>query len=104
MTSLEKAFEDAMLDTYEQAKRFKYYPTYFLRMVQERGGIGAAKHLLAVQNAQQGLYTLWELGGLEFSMEALVIQPNFESLFTEHERTEARRRLEALDYFKNERG
>jgi len=103
MISLEKQFEAAMLDTYEQAKRFKYYPTYFLRMVQEHGGVGAAKRLLAASNAQQGLNTLWELGGLDFSMEALVIQDKFRSLFTDVELAEARRRLELLDYFKNKK-
>lgn len=103
MTPLEKEFETAMLDIYEQAKRFKYYPTYFLRMVQEHGGVGAAKRLLAAPNAQQGLFTLWELGGLDFSMEALVSEPKFQPLFTEIEIAEARRRLEKLDYFKNKK-
>jgi hypothetical protein len=100
MTPLEKEFETAMLDTYEQAKHYKYYPTYFLRMVHEHGGVGAAKRLLAAKDAQQGLFTLWELGGLEFSMEALVLQEHFQVLFTEAEIAEARRRLDKLGYFK----
>jgi hypothetical protein len=99
MTPLEKAFEAAMLDTYEQSKRFKYYPTYFLRMVQEHGGVGTAKRLLASQNAQKGLFTLWELGGLDFSMEALVLNQKFQRLFTQEELGEAHRRLAQLHYF-----
>ena len=100
MTPLEKEFEAAMLDTYEQAKRFKYYPIYFLRMVQEHGGVGAAKRLLAAQSAQQGLFTLWELGGLDFSMEALLLQEKFQPLFSEAELAEAHQRLDKLGYFK----
>jgi hypothetical protein len=99
MTPLEKEFEAAMLDTYDQTSQFHYYPTYFLRMVQEYGGVGAAKRLLAAPNAQQGLYKLWELGGLDFSMEALVIQEKYQSLFTAEELAEAHKRLDALKYF-----
>jgi len=43
---------------------------------------------------------LWELGALDKSMEALVIQERFQSLFTQDEIAEAHRRLDELDYFK----
>ncbi len=98
MAALEKEFEAAMLDIYEQAKRYKYYPTYFIRMVHEYGGVGAAKRLLAAPTAQEGLTKLWELKRLDLSMENLVRQDRFHSLFTKEEINIARQRLEDLGF------
>ncbi len=103
MTPLEKEFQAAMLDVYEQATRFKYYPTIFLQMVQEHGGVGAAKRLLAAKNAQQGLFTLKRLDLLDHSMEVLVLEEKFQPLFSRAEIAEARRRLEELGYFKTQK-
>lgn len=100
MTPLEKAFEETMLDTAEVSKRYKYNPTYFVQMVNEHSGVGAAKRLLAKSEPSEGLFKLWELGRLDISMEAIVLQPQFAPLFTPEELTEARRRLEVLGYFK----
>ena len=45
---------------------------------------------------------LWELGALDKSMEALVLQDRFQPLFSQPEIDEAHRRLDRLDYFKTE--
>ncbi len=100
MTSLEAEFEEALLTTTEVAAKHKYYPHYFLQMVREHGAAKTAQMLLAKQEIQQGLMTLCELGLLDTSMEAFVIQERFQPLFTDAERAEARRRLEELYYFK----
>ncbi|RIK29407.1 MAG: hypothetical protein DCC52_07385 [Chloroflexi bacterium] len=100
MAPTEKAFEEAMLDIYEQAKEYGYYPNYFLRMVQEHGAVDAAKRLLEAENPTYGLAKLWELKRLDLSMEALVIQPQFQSLFTTREVDKAMQTLKALGYFK----
>jgi hypothetical protein len=47
-------------------------------IIDQYGGLGAAKRLLAKPNIQEGLTKLWELGLLDQSMEALVIQERFE--------------------------
>lgn len=96
--SLQQDFERAMLNIYELAKRYHYYPIYFLRMVHEYGGVGAAKRLLSAENAQQGLFKLWELNKLELSMEALVIQEKYAPLFEPEEIATARKRLQDLHY------
>jgi Schlafen, AlbA_2 len=98
MTPLEHEFEDAMLDIYEQAKRYNYYPNYFVRMVHEYHGVGAAKKLLAAENAQQGLFKLWEIKKLDLSMEALVAQDKYAPLFEAEEIEIARKRLKDLGY------
>jgi len=60
--------------------------------------VGAAKWLLAKEDVQAGLTKLWELGLLEHSMEATVLQEGFRSLFTDAELQEARQPLEALGF------
>jgi hypothetical protein len=98
MMSLEEQFHHAMISVYENAKNHDYFATYFKRMINEHGGVQAAKRLLAKQEIQEGLMKLWELQLLNQSMEALVIQKRFQSLFTPAEIAEAHWRLQALGY------
>jgi hypothetical protein len=66
--------------------------------VNGKGGLETAKTLLAKPDPQTGLTRLWECGRLDLSIEALVIDPRFESLFREAERKTARERLNAYDW------
>lgn len=100
MPDLELEFQRGMISVYETAKDHEYFATYFKRMVDTYGGVGAAKRLLGVHEIQVGLMRLWELKLLGHSMEALVVQERFHPLFTSDEVAEARRRLDELGYFK----
>ena len=100
MASLEDQFHHAMIGVYENAKDHDYFATYFKRMIDEYGGVEAAKRLLSKQEIQEGLMKLWGMNLLNQSMEALVIEERFKPLFTEIEIVEARRRLEELNYFR----
>lgn len=97
---LEDAFDVAMLDIYHRAKReCNYNATYFHRMVQERGGIGAAKQLLSTgpDDFAQGFTELYMCGRLDISVEYLVLQPEWRNLFTPDERLTSWKRLRKLD-------
>ena len=83
---------------YQVAACLGYRPTYFLKMVQQQGGVAAAKRLLGASEAQSGLTKLWELGRLDASMEALVLDERWKPLFSAAERQEARERLNDFDY------
>lgn len=97
--SLEKAFHHAMLGIYEQARdACDYRAVRFLQMVSDRGGLETAKRLLAQEEIQAGLTTLWECQRLDLSMEALVLEPRFKLLFNESELKTARERLDAFGY------
>ena len=96
--NLSEEFTLALEGTIETAKMHGYSPTIFMRMLAEHGGVQAAKQLLASDKPQSGLFELYHLGILNESMEAVVVQEKYRSLFTEDELTEARRRLEELDY------
>ena len=100
MSTLAEQFHHAMIGVYENAKQYHYYATYFKQMIDQYGGLDAAKRLLATPEIQAGLMKLWELKILSKSMEALVLQERFRPLFTEAEIIEAQRRLEELGYFK----
>lgn len=100
--ALEDEFHQRMLYTVEECFRRSeghprpYYPTWYKRLVEHRGGVGAAQYLLASFNWQTGLTQLAERGWLDISAEAAVVEPRFKSLFTTKERTEAQRRLDIL--------
>lgn len=100
MMTLEEQFHHAMIGVYENAKGHDYFATYFKGMVDRYGGLSAARRLLAKPGIQEGLMKLWELGCLDQSMEALVIQERFQPLFAKDEIAEANRRLSELGYFK----
>jgi len=100
MENIETQFAHAMIGVYETAKKHNYNATYFKRMIDQYGGLQAAKRLLATSDIQTGLMELWSRKLLDTSMEAIVLQERFQSLFTEAEIAEARRRLTELDYFK----
>ena len=91
---LEAGFHQAMLDIYHVGAKRGHRATYFLRMVNDHGGVAAAQRLLAAPEPQAGLSSLWELDLLDYSMEALVLEPRWAELFTDAERKAARYRLD----------
>ncbi len=95
---LEAEFHQAMLDVYEAAAKHKYHATRFKQLVENRGGVEAARLLLAREEPTPGLLELRELGILEQSAEATVLRERFRPLFTEAERQKARHRLKSLGF------
>ena len=87
-----------MLNLYYAAVELGYHPTYFLRMVNELGGVGAAKRLLGTDDLQAGLTRLWELGRLDLSVEAHAVRKPWNDLFSRDELSEACERLKAYGY------
>jgi hypothetical protein len=90
------------LDLIRAADRLKkevgYNPTRFLQMVGEYGAVETAKRLLERDEYSEGFATLWEKGRLELSVEAFVLRPEYEPLFTETERRTAQRRLREVGF------
>ena len=63
MANLESSFDEAMLNIYRTAKdECDYNATYFLRMIQNYGGLGAAKRLLHDNKVHDGLTNLLYAG------------------------------------------
>ena len=96
--NLEPPFHQEMLRIYDEASTFGYRPTYFRRMVNEHGGVQAARILLGKDAPSYGFEKLWEEGRLDLSVEVLVLREPWRALFTLDELREAYRRLDGSDY------
>jgi hypothetical protein len=93
------AFEQAMKNIYVRAKNEAgYNAAFFLNMLSSLGGLGTARRLLAVSEVSSGFTALYERGRLDLTVEALVVQPQFAGLFSDHELEIARQRLRDLGY------
>jgi len=90
-----KEFTAAMVDIYRRVvKETGYRPTYFLQMVVETSGHEAAMHLIHAGQPSDGYTELYSRKRLDLTVEALVLQPKWNSLFTDDDRAKARKRLE----------
>jgi hypothetical protein len=92
-------FEEEMYSTYREAKRVcKYNATRFLQMLGECGGVETARRLLATGSAMQtGLEELWLCNRLDLSVEAKVLLPKYQHLFSHELRRTAAERLRAYE-------
>ena len=96
---LDVVFTQLMLAGLQRLNReIGYRPTRFRRMVADHGGVEAVRRLLIGRETSEGFATLWAAQRLDLSVEAHVLLPRFESLFTDSERSEARRRLVAHEF------
>ena len=99
MTTLEKRFEQDMIDIYTTAKKeCGYNASRFLQMLGDKGGLAAAKQLISKPGGTGGFTTLWEHGRLDLSVEAHVLKPEYAELFSDEERRMCRERLEQFGY------
>lgn len=96
---LKEQFDQAMLDIYRDVKKHcNYNATYFFQMLNERGGIAAARYLITTNTPSEGFTKLWVCGRLDLTVEAVVLKPEYASLFSEEELELARKRLEEYGY------
>jgi hypothetical protein len=92
--SLEDLFHQEMLNVYSNALwHCRYDARIFLPMVNDHGGLEAARRLLATSYLPDGFAELWMRGRLDLTMEALVVKEPWRRLFTDEEITVARQRL-----------
>ena len=92
-------FERGMKNIYVRAKNEAgYNAAFFLDMLSSLGGLGTARRLLAVSEVSSGFTALYERGRLDLTVEALVVQPQFAGLFSDHELEIAQQRLRDLGY------
>ena len=90
------AFDQAMIQIYVQAKQqANYTATRFHQMLIEHGGVETARRLLP--RMSDGFTELWRRGRLDLTVEALVLQPRWASLFSGTELEMARGRLKECE-------
>lgn len=96
--TIEEEFTVELRGTIQAARERGYIPTQFIQMLDQYGGVGATKRLIAKSEPQVGFLRLWELGLLTDSMEAVMLRSRFRHLFADEELAEAKHRLEQLDF------
>jgi len=97
--SLIQEFNAEMLGLFNRTgKAMGYWPRYFLRKVRRVGGSRMAKDLLDDSSKASGFGRLADENKLELSVEYLVLQARWWPLFTDRERTVARKRLSDAGY------
>lgn len=90
---IRKNFHKDMIGIYQKAKaECGYNATRFLQMIASQDGLTVAKSFI-VNKPTDGFTTLWELGRLDLTVEALILQHKYVTLFTEEEREVVRERL-----------
>jgi hypothetical protein len=90
----ERQFHLDMVRGVDRLKReIGYTATRFSQMLGEQGGVETAHRLLTGRDASDGFTTLWEHRRLDMSLEAFVLLPWYQELFTDDERSTAERRL-----------
>ena len=98
---LKKGFFNDMRDIYAKSDReCDYRPTRFLQMLSIKGGLETAKSLINNPGGTEGFTRLWELGRLDLSVEALVINEKYKALFTEEEIARCKTILRDYNYIK----
>jgi hypothetical protein len=97
-TNRESAFHEVMLEIYERAKtECRYNASRFLQMVSERGGLETARYLLHT-GLSDGFTALWKCKRLDLTVEAYILKPEWQGLFTKDELAIARQRLAEVGY------
>ncbi|MGE3598354.1 MAG: HNH endonuclease [Dehalococcoidia bacterium] len=92
----ETELTEAFIEGYKVAgKEVGYWGRRFLQAVKRNGGLATAKRMLLPRNEGQrkGLDALLEAKRPELTVEAIILQPRFQSLFTAAELKTARERL-----------
>jgi hypothetical protein len=90
---LVRRFNADMESIYDRAKAVGYKATDFLRMLHEYRGLETAHRLLASNEVGYGFTQLWLMGRADLTVEALVLRPEYATLFSDDELRTARERL-----------
>jgi 5-methylcytosine-specific restriction protein A len=94
--SLEIDLTDALLQAYQRAgEEVSYWAGRFREAVKRNGGLATAKRMLKPRSSGQraGLDKLLDANRPDLTMEAVILQPQFRSLFSEAELQVATKRL-----------
>jgi hypothetical protein len=96
---LEARFDEAMMQIYVRAKsETGYNASRYLQMLHDHRGLETARLLILASLPSEGYTALWERGRLDLTVEALVLQPEWHSLFVEEPELLERARSRLSEY------
>jgi 5-methylcytosine-specific restriction protein A len=94
--SLEDKLTESLIDAYQRGgEEVGYWGRRYRRALGQKGGLATAKRMLGPRNPGQraGLDAFLDANRPDLTMEAVILQPQFRSLFTESELQVAAERL-----------
>jgi hypothetical protein len=90
---LESEFSERLRDAILQSHGLGYHATRFEQMLNEQGALGLARKLVKSGELQEGLKEIVKLGRRDLSMESIMLEPKFNSIFSKAELEAATWRL-----------
>lgn len=103
MTDLERNFHNELLDTYYTVKNETGYDAKILfKLIQQKGGLNAAKQLISKPGGTYGYMKLAQFNKLNLSVEALVQKDEYRALFSDSERMLCQEKLKQYGYIKSD--
>ena len=99
---LKKLFHQEIIDLYKKIiKSVKYKPTRLMDYINKYGGYEAAVKYISTESNVQDFAVLWEKERLDLSVEALITNEKFRSLFSEDILSFCDRKLKEYSYAPN---
>jgi hypothetical protein len=90
-------FDQRLFVAIKEMQKFGYTPQYLINMISRYGAINAVKKLVIKPEISQGLQRLQKENALELSLESIILEPEWENIFTEKERDIAKKKLILLN-------
>ncbi len=98
-TLLQNKFNAEILEAIEGMKKAKYNPTRFIRMLhQEKDNAFKVVQKLVTKEVSSGLTELWNHNILNLSVEAIIIKPEYQTLFSPETISICKKKLKRLGY------
>jgi hypothetical protein len=91
-----REFEPQLRDAIAKSIALRYHPRLFEEMLDTSDGRTVAKHFVRSRTLHYGLRRLAKLNRLDLSLESIMLDPKFESLFDQNDLDAARWRLSAV--------
>ena len=96
MSQLETKFEARIQEALVECHRLGYHPSDFEGMLSSASATRVAKKLVTSGELQSGLKKLAQLGRLDLSVESIMLEPQFRTLFAKQLRDAAQWRLNQI--------
>lgn len=91
-------FTNLLRNAVGEAEKLKYRPTQFKRMLDAYGGFDTVNRVLTSGKPSDGFTKLWELGRLDLTCEAIIVETKWRSNFDEELLARAERLLREMGY------
>ena len=99
MEQLKRELRERYISTYNECKKFKYFPRAFLDMVvSNEDVVDITRKLIHKEGGTTGFTTLFENGRMDLSVERIILEPRYRELFTLDDLRAAFERLKQYEY------